>query len=48
MLDAANTLGLSRNVIQYIERRSTQDMWIFIVGFIITLLSMWAIVHYLT
>ncbi|CAI2170537.1 14047_t:CDS:2, partial [Funneliformis geosporum] len=43
ILDAANTLGLSRNVIQYIERRSTQDMWIFIVGCIITLLIMWAI-----
>ncbi|CAJ0752216.1 24593_t:CDS:2 [Entrophospora sp. SA101] len=27
MLDAANTLGLSRNVIQYIERRMSQDKW---------------------
>ncbi|KAF0355135.1 snare region anchored in the vesicle membrane C-terminus-domain-containing protein [Gigaspora rosea] len=48
MLDAANTLGLSRNVIQYIERRSTQDKWIFIGGVVLTLFSMWAIVHYLT
>jgi Golgi SNAP receptor complex protein 2 len=48
MLDAANTLGLSRNVIQYIERRVAQDTWIFIAGVIVTLFSMWAIVHYLT
>ncbi|PKC11314.1 V-snare-domain-containing protein [Rhizophagus irregularis] len=48
MLDAANTLGLSRNVIQYIERRFAQDKWIFIAGVNFTLFSMWAIVHYLT
>ncbi|KAG0293688.1 protein transport protein bos1 [Dissophora globulifera] len=48
MLDAANTLGLSRNVIQLIERRSTQDKWIFYAGVCITMLAMWAIVHYLT
>ncbi|KAG0039539.1 protein transport protein bos1 [Podila clonocystis] len=48
ILDAANTLGLSRNVIQYIERRSAEDKWIFYVGVCITLLAMWAIVHYLT
>ncbi|KAF9286560.1 protein transport protein bos1 [Mortierella alpina] len=48
MLDAANTLGLSRNVIQLIERRSSEDKWIFYAGVIITLLAMWAIVHYLT
>ncbi|KAK3821450.1 MAG: hypothetical protein J3Q66DRAFT_377445 [Benniella sp.] len=48
MLDAANTLGLSRNVIQLIERRSTEDKWIFYTGVVITLLAMWAIVHYLT
>ncbi|CAG8456088.1 11348_t:CDS:2 [Acaulospora morrowiae] len=48
MLDAANTLGLSRNIIQYIERRSAQDKWIFIGGVVFTLFSMWAIIHYLT
>ena len=48
MLDAANTLGLSRNVIQYIERRVSQDKWVFIAGAIVTFFSMWAIVHYLT
>ncbi|KAG0204491.1 protein transport protein bos1 [Mortierella sp. GBA30] len=48
MLDAANTLGLSRNVIQLIERRSSEDKWIFYAGVIITLLAMWAIIHYLT
>ncbi|KAG0230348.1 protein transport protein bos1 [Actinomortierella wolfii] len=48
LLDAANTLGLSRNVIQLIERRSTEDKWIFYAGVCITLFCMWAIVHYLT
>ncbi|ORX96376.1 V-snare-domain-containing protein [Basidiobolus meristosporus CBS 931.73] len=48
ILDTANTLGLSRTVIQYIERRTTQDKWIFYAGVIISILLMWAIVHYLT
>ncbi|CAG8581574.1 1978_t:CDS:2 [Paraglomus brasilianum] len=48
LLDAANTLGLSRSVIQYIERRSSQDNWILIIGAGFTLFCMWAIVHYLT
>ncbi|KAF9898163.1 protein transport protein bos1, partial [Lobosporangium transversale] len=39
ILDAANTLGLSRNVIQLIERRSAEDKWIFYAGVIITLLA---------
>ncbi|GAB5589469.1 Protein transport protein bos1 [Umbelopsis nana] len=47
ILDTANTLGLSQNVIRYIERRSVQDKWIFIAGVIITVGLMWAIVHYL-
>ncbi|KAG0165219.1 protein transport protein bos1 [Apophysomyces sp. BC1034] len=47
VLDAANTLGLSQNVIRYIERRTAQDKWIFVAGLIITVLLMWAIVHYL-
>jgi len=37
LLDAANTLGLSREVIGWIERRSTQDTYIFIAGAIVTL-----------
>lgn len=36
ILDAANTLGLSRGVIRAIERRSTQDKWIFIIGAVLT------------
>ncbi|KAH7905199.1 hypothetical protein BJ138DRAFT_1072965, partial [Hygrophoropsis aurantiaca] len=32
VLDVANTLGLSRDVIGWIERRSTQDMYIFLGG----------------
>ena len=46
LLDAANTLGLSKNVIRYIERRTAQDKWIFIVGLAATLLILWAIAHY--
>ncbi|KAJ9478626.1 Protein transport protein BOS1 [Pseudozyma hubeiensis] len=41
--DAANTLGLSRDVIGYIERRSTQDNIIFAVGAIFTLVCFWYI-----
>lgn len=37
LLDAANTMGLSRNVINMIERRSTQDNIILVVGAIFTL-----------
>ncbi|KAI7865929.1 hypothetical protein BDF14DRAFT_1875416 [Spinellus fusiger] len=47
LLDAANTLGLSQNVIRFIERRTAQDKWIFIGGLILTVLLMWAISHYL-
>lgn len=41
--DAANTLGLSRNVIGYIERRSTQDNIIFALGAVFTLVCFWYI-----
>jgi len=37
LLDAANTLGLSRDVISWVERRTTQDVAIFFVGAIFTL-----------
>lgn len=37
LLDAANTMGLSRTVINAVERRSTQDNMIFAVGAIFTL-----------
>ncbi|GJE95860.1 V-snare-domain-containing protein [Phanerochaete sordida] len=47
VLDAANTLGLSRNVIGWIERRSTQDMYIFIVGAIFTFVCFFLIWKYL-
>jgi Golgi SNAP receptor complex protein 2 len=47
LLDAANTLGLSRNVIAWIEKRSQQDMIIFIIGAIFTLFCFWLIWHYL-
>ncbi|KAI0682978.1 V-snare-domain-containing protein [Cytidiella melzeri] len=47
LLDAANTLGLSRDVIGWIERRSTQDMYIFVAGAIFTFFCFFAIWYYL-
>ncbi|KAF9012426.1 golgi SNAP receptor complex member bos1 [Cyathus striatus] len=47
LLDAANTLGLSRDVIGWIERRSTQDMYIFFGGAIFTFFCFYLIWHYL-
>ncbi|KLO18417.1 golgi SNAP receptor complex member bos1 [Schizopora paradoxa] len=47
LLDAANTIGLSRNVINWIERRSTQDMYIFFGGAIFTFFCFFLIWKYL-
>ncbi|KAK1924262.1 snare region anchored in the vesicle membrane C-terminus-domain-containing protein [Papiliotrema laurentii] len=47
LLDAANTLGLSRETIGWVERRTKQDAWIFGVGATFTLFSFWVIWHYL-
>ncbi|PFH50917.1 hypothetical protein AMATHDRAFT_75305 [Amanita thiersii Skay4041] len=47
LLDAANTLGLSRNVIGWIEKRSTQDMYIFFGGAILTFFCFYLIWRYL-
>ncbi|CAO3672518.1 unnamed protein product [Rhizopus stolonifer] len=47
ILDAANHLGLSQNVIRYIERRSAQDKWIFYGGMVLTVLIIWGIIHFL-
>ncbi|RCH92159.1 protein transport protein bos1 [Rhizopus azygosporus] len=47
VLDVANYLGLSQNVIRYIERRSAQDKWIFYGGMILTVLIIWAIIHFI-
>ncbi|KAL9711970.1 Protein transport protein bos1 [Leucoagaricus gongylophorus] len=47
LLDTANTLGLSRQVIGWIERRSAQDMYIFIGGAVFTFLCFYLIWHYL-
>ncbi|KAI0351053.1 V-snare-domain-containing protein [Trametes cingulata] len=47
LLDAANTLGLSRDVIGWIERRSTQDMYIFFAGAIFTFFCFYLIWRYL-
>ncbi|OLL26126.1 Protein transport protein bos1 [Neolecta irregularis DAH-3] len=37
VFDVANTLGLSRDTIRFVERRTTQDKWIFWGGAIFTL-----------
>ncbi|KAG9009408.1 protein transport protein bos1 [Tulasnella sp. JGI-2019a] len=47
LLDAANTIGLSRNVIGWIEKRSKEDTIIFCVGAVFTFICFWAIWHYL-
>ncbi|KAG9018561.1 protein transport protein bos1 [Tulasnella sp. 427] len=47
LLDAANTLGLSRDVIGWIERRSKEDTIIFCVGAVFTFFCFWLIWHYL-
>ncbi|KDQ53584.1 hypothetical protein JAAARDRAFT_136778 [Jaapia argillacea MUCL 33604] len=47
LLDAANTLGLSRDVIGWIESRSTQDMYIFFAGAIFTFFCFYLIWRYL-
>ncbi|KAI9136861.1 hypothetical protein BKA69DRAFT_78105 [Paraphysoderma sedebokerense] len=46
LLDAANTLGVSRTVIQFIERRTAQDQWIFWGGAAVSIFLMWAFTHY--
>ncbi|ODN94257.1 synaptobrevin [Cryptococcus wingfieldii CBS 7118] len=47
LLNAANTLGMSRETIGWVERRTKQDAWIFGIGATITLFSFWVIWHYL-
>ncbi|TPX58113.1 hypothetical protein PhCBS80983_g03361 [Powellomyces hirtus] len=47
LYDIANHLGLSTSVIKYIERRTTEDKWLFLGGVTIAILVMWFIVHYL-
>ncbi|KAH8828177.1 synaptobrevin [Flagelloscypha sp. PMI_526] len=47
LLDAANTLGLSRDVIGWVERRSTQDTYIFFGGAIFTFFCFYLILKYL-
>jgi len=47
LLDAANTLGLSRDAIGWIERRSTQDMYIFLGGAVFTFFCFYLIWRYL-
>ncbi|KAH9976381.1 hypothetical protein BGW80DRAFT_1293359 [Lactifluus volemus] len=44
--DAANTLGLSRDVIGWIERRTTQDMYIFWAGALFTFFCFYLIWRY--
>ncbi|RKP38186.1 snare region anchored in the vesicle membrane C-terminus-domain-containing protein, partial [Dimargaris cristalligena] len=46
ILDTANTLGLSRSVIHYIERRTTQDKWVFWTGVIATIGFIWFLIHF--
>lgn len=47
LLDSANTLGVSRETISWVERRTKQDAFIFFGGAGFTLFSLWVIWHYL-
>ncbi|WFD23047.1 protein transport protein bos1 [Malassezia equina] len=47
LLDAANSVGMSREVIGYIDRMSTQDTIIFFVGAAFTLFAFYLIYHWL-
>jgi len=47
LLSAANTLGLSREVIGWIEKRSTQDTYIFLGGSVFTFFCFYLIWSYL-
>ncbi|GAA5821320.1 hypothetical protein JCM11491_001991, partial [Sporobolomyces phaffii] len=46
LLHAANTLGLSRETIQFIERRTKADWWILVVGGAVTLVAFGLILKY--
>ncbi|KIJ24956.1 hypothetical protein M422DRAFT_210443 [Sphaerobolus stellatus SS14] len=46
LLDAANTLGLSRDVIGWVERRSRQDKYIFLGGAAFTFFCFYLILKY--
>ena len=46
LLSAANTLGLSRNTIQYIERRTKGDFYILVAGGTVTLVSFYLILRW--
>ncbi|KAI9506253.1 protein transport protein bos1 [Coemansia spiralis] len=47
ILNADNTLGLSRTVITYINRRTTQDKIILAAGMTLTCIGIYFIIHYL-
>lgn len=47
VLDAGNTLGLSRDTIKFIERRTTQDKYIFYGGAVFTLACFWFIYRWI-
>ncbi|BGP25591.1 synaptobrevin [Rhodotorula toruloides] len=43
---AANTLGLSRSTITFIERRTKEDWYVLVMGGTLTLVGMWMILRY--
>ncbi|ODQ53716.1 V-snare-domain-containing protein [Saitoella complicata NRRL Y-17804] len=47
ILDAAHTLGISRETISKVERRARQDKWIFWGGVVFTLTCFWLIFKWL-
>jgi Golgi SNAP receptor complex protein 2 len=47
LYSVANTLGVSGDTIRMIERRATQDKWIFWAGVVIFFLFCWLVLHFL-
>jgi Golgi SNAP receptor complex protein 2 len=47
LLDAANSLGISGDIIRYIERRSTQDTWIFLALVVVLFFLMYLVLRFL-
>ena len=47
VLDMANSLGLSNNVLRLIERRTEQDWVILVVGMVVTCIVMYFVWYYL-
>lgn len=46
LLDIANTLGMSATVMRFIERRTRQDVYLMLVGMLVTMALLWVIARH--